>query len=224
MKTHFPAYSVDAGSSIPFRNRSSASRNIESSEMTTKSYQLPKESEYSSSERKAYDEFCLTLKGAGETEDVDQGRPSTRRLSYVQNWRREIVPLEINPPSSPFAAFNFPTSPVAIINPEQLCVTSLPPYDLRTTALLPRPSLESLEVSPVDGNHLYYDAELERMLNELEASSVSSSTISATIYLPPIAPTTEAEKPSPRKSAVRWLPARIKYSLLSSTFHKVFRR
>ncbi|KAF5352883.1 hypothetical protein D9757_012109 [Collybiopsis confluens] len=199
-------YSVDAGSSrIGLAPEP---------EMITKSYQ------------DALDEFCLML--TSDAKDVHF--PTTRRFSHVHSWRKAIVPLEIAPPSSPFAVSNFPASPVAAINPEQLCVTSLPPYDTRTAALLSGTAPRAIaEPSPVEETmHFYdlYDAQLERMINELEASSDSSSAASATIYLPPVAPSVVTASPPSRKfsSTVRWLPVRIKYSLLSGTFRKVFHR
>ncbi|KAE9399488.1 hypothetical protein BT96DRAFT_882123 [Gymnopus androsaceus JB14] len=230
MTTRSFTYYTDAGSSY------SPKSNGLSSEMTRTSL----ETEYAT----AYDEFCLMIRTAEDEVSNDAKVVAPRKLSYVHRWRQRITPLDIRPPSSPFGTSEFPTSPVAVITPDQLCVTSLPPYDHRTASLLARsPTSDSEPTSTVDeptNFHDLYDAELEQMIDahQMQSSSDSSSSISATVYLPqagvhtttpiPKVEWTWEEKPRRRtlSSAIRWLPARIKYSVLStgSAINKVFRR
>jgi hypothetical protein len=219
------SFAFDAGSSFSPKNSLSA-------EMADKSLEFQR----AFVERKSYDEFCLMIGSVQESNDLVTTKP--RKLSYVHTWRQRVTPLDIGPPSSPFGTSEFPTSPVAVIAPDQLCVTSLPPYDPRAASVLARsPASDSpSEWSIVDGPtqfHDLYDAELEQMIDEareMETSSASSSTISAGAYLPPAIHTTRVKAEKRHRgtfsSAVRWLPARIKYSLLStgSAVQKVFRR
>ncbi|KAJ3771839.1 hypothetical protein FB446DRAFT_738732 [Lentinula raphanica] len=148
-----------------------------------------------------------------------------RRFSYVSNWRQNITPLRIDsPPSSPFGVSEFPTSPVAVVSPERLRVTSVPPYDPRTASKLAgvaaseytQPSI----VNEPTHFHDLYDVELEQMIDELPTSSDSSSTVSATIYIPPVEPSRMASRSHRRRktitSLIRWFPTRVKYTLLSN--------
>ncbi|KAJ4480251.1 hypothetical protein J3R30DRAFT_2600829 [Lentinula aciculospora] len=143
------------------------------------------------SEQQSYAEFCLMLESSvSKPEDKDTSKnplkaPQSQRLSYVRNWRQNITPLEIASPPSPFGASQFPTSPVADVSPDQLRITSLPPYDPRAVIALMGSStstpFEQSTVNEPTGFYDLYDAELEQMIDEMESSSASSSTLSATV-------------------------------------------
>jgi len=209
------------------------------SSFSPKTIEPSAESGYAFAERKSYDEFCLMISSVeqGVSDDSKMATTKPRKLSYVHSWRQRITPLDIGPPTSPFGRSEFPTSPVAVITPDQLCITSLPPYDPRTASLLARsPTSDSLEQTIVgEPTNFYdlYDAQLEQMIDDAceQSSSDSSSTISAGMYIPQAVPSIippRVEKPRSRtvSSAIRWLPARIKYTILStgSAVHRAFRR
>ncbi|KAF9077169.1 hypothetical protein BDP27DRAFT_1311933 [Rhodocollybia butyracea] len=181
------------------------------------------------------------LRGTFQKLGNDHVKSTSKRLSYVHNWRQKITPLELGPPSTPCGIFEFPTSPVAIISPDQLCVTSLPPYDTRTASELA--DSRSPDLSIVEEPTCFYDlydAELEQMIDDMDACSTSTSTVSVTVHIPhgttptsfredSQAGSTPGEKrrePTHRSlpSVIRWLPTRAKYSFLFSGVHKIFRR
>ncbi|KAJ3984713.1 hypothetical protein F5890DRAFT_1271424 [Lentinula detonsa] len=227
MNSHSLSCPPDAGTSLYSKNDPLTSCNTTNGKLATDMDHCP------ISRQQSHAELPLKLESTIlKPDDVNTSKNTLesppRRFSYVSNWRRNITPLKIGPPpSSPFGV-SFPTSPVAVISPDQLRITSLPPYDPRMVSMLAGASAsESFEQSivnePTHFNDLY-DAELEQMIDEIETSSASSSTLSVTVYIPPVEPSRTADR-SPRKtfpSLIRWFPTRVKYSFLSNAA-KIFR-
>ncbi|KAH7871039.1 uncharacterized protein C8R40DRAFT_609193 [Lentinula edodes] len=189
LNSHSFSYSVDAGTSsyTYLKNGPPTSCDTTNSKTTSSSMD-----HCTIVEQQSYTEFCLKLGSTMPKQEDARGNTlesPRRRRSYVCNWRQNITPLKIGPPPSPLGISDFPTSPVAIVSAEQLRVTSLPPYDPRTASALAGSSTSELsEQSIVDeptNFHDLYDAELEQIIDGIETSSASSSSLSATVYIPP---------------------------------------
>ncbi|KAG7091729.1 hypothetical protein E1B28_008130 [Marasmius oreades] len=187
-----------------------------------------------------YDEFCSRLGGASnqqteahmavERDDEDSSR-DMKTHSYVQRWRKNInFRVEIGPPVSPLIATEFPSSPVAVIHPSSLRMSWTPNYDVARMAMTSSPELAS--PSMVDKPTRFYDlydAELEQLIDEASESQSSSGTSDSdtiSVYVPPAATTSTRpqSKQKALKSAMRWLPKRIKYTFLSTAAGRSLRR
>ncbi|KAF9070363.1 hypothetical protein BDP27DRAFT_1323911 [Rhodocollybia butyracea] len=184
----------------------------------------------------SYDEFCRSLRSRTEIlmheEDL---REKPKKFSYVSNWRRKVDPSDLTilvPPSPFYQSFGSPSSPVASIDPSRLCVTSIPPSEYASSyseSPVESPLCEfeqdAIVEAPVDF-HEIYDAELDRMLDEaseVESSSSVSPYPIPGMHVPHVASTPKSRKPTRFQnvsSTIRWLPMRIKYSILSQTTHR----
>ncbi|KAL0571304.1 hypothetical protein V5O48_010654 [Marasmius crinis-equi] len=187
----------------------------------------------------SYDEFCMRMGGLydlakpSEDKDNDEGEfPRTLKThSFVRNWRRNVdFRVEVGPPVSPLAATEFPSSPVAVIHPSALRMSWKPNYDsVSRMAMCSSPELAS--PSTIDRPaHFYelYDVDLENLIDEISESqsSVTSDSDTISVYVPPVAapPVPAPPKQKTFKAAIRWLPKRIKYTLLSTTAGRTLRR
>jgi hypothetical protein len=228
----FNCSSSDAGSSFFSRDSSIVLDQLKSEDILG----THEECEYGS-----YDEFCKSLRSrTGMVVRDDKGENSTekpKKFSYVSNWRRKVDSADLTirvPPSPLYQSFESPSSPVASIDPSRLCVTSVPPSEYAScysNSPIESPLYEIEQAAivevPVDF-HEIYDAELDRMLNEaseVESSSSVSPYPIPEMYVPHVsaASTPKSRKPARFQnvsSAIRWLPMRIKYSILSQTTHR----
>jgi hypothetical protein len=188
----------------------------------------PQDREYSS-----YDEFCMVLRGRAENgsegDTVGQfAHNKPKKFSYVSNWRRRL-PADLTivvPPSPLFDSFDGLSSPVASIDPSRLNVTSVSPSEHKNYS----PSTIASEQSPfyeigphaVTDHDVFYNADLDE-LSEVESTS-SVSVPHPQLSIPTRASSSTCSgTPKTRKharfqnvsSAIRWLPTRIKYSILS---------
>ncbi|KAJ4488309.1 hypothetical protein J3R30DRAFT_3400838 [Lentinula aciculospora] len=209
--------------------------------------QATQEHEYSS-----YDEFCIRLRnctGIAELNEADgcsQELPTTlkpKKFSYVSNWRTKVDASNLTiiiPPSPLFHSFDSPPSPAASIDPSRLCVTSIPPSEYENYSPLSTGHSKSLcEVDPKligESFQEFYDTHFARMLDEAsEVESPSSFSISPEAQ-PVVLPEVYTLHPQVHKnlkkrplfrnvsSTIRWLPTRIKYSILSRTTQRTSRR
>ncbi|KAG7094292.1 hypothetical protein E1B28_007894 [Marasmius oreades] len=76
--------------------------------------------------------------------------------------------------------------------------------------------------------HDLYDVELEQLIDEASESQSSSGTSESdtiSVYVPPVVTTSTRpqSKQKTLKSAMRWLPKRIKYTFLSTTAGRTLR-
>lgn len=183
-----------------------------------------------------YDQFRVMLGGVyGEQDDDQEGQVprNVKTVSYVQRWRRNVDFVgDIGLPGSPLIATDFPSSPVAVIHPSSLRISSHPPYDNAAISRLAMASSPEL-ASPTmidKPTHFYdlYDAELERMIDEeaseFQESSTTSSNETISVYVPPVIALPPQKSKTGLKSAIRWLPTRIKYSFLSTAAGRSLRR
>ncbi|KAF5358644.1 hypothetical protein D9758_007703 [Tetrapyrgos nigripes] len=188
-----------------------------------------------------YDEFCSMLRDdyelydepVQEIEVFDEcATPvNPKTFSLIDHWRSGINGTEVGPPKSPFIVADFASSPVAAINFASLQVTSLPPCN-STSFTNPRLRSSHSEAAVTNDSptanvivtqptHFYdlYDAELERMIDETVDETASSDDTDAvsTVYVPPVPSKNLIQRTTKNKisSAIRWLPKRLKYTLLS---------
>ncbi|KAE9407018.1 hypothetical protein BT96DRAFT_914910 [Gymnopus androsaceus JB14] len=159
-------------------------------------------------EYSSYDEFCMVLRGRTENDfEGDNGEHKPKKFSYVTNWRRRLDQADLTilvPPSPLFHSFDSPSSPVASVDPSRLCVTSSPHCEIEE----PHAIIEMPTFNP----EIYADLD-EASASEFESSSSLPDPLPE-VYIP------KAARFKKVSSAIRWLPTRIKYSILSQTTHR----
>lgn len=193
-------------------------------------------------EYSSYDEFCMVLRGRTENDfEGDNREHKPKKFSYVTNWRRRLDQADLTilvPPSPLFHSFDSPSSPVASVDPSRLCVTSVPPseYESYSTITIHPTTDEQSPHCEIEEPHAIiemptFNPEIYADLDEASASEFESSSSLPDplpeVYIPK-APYFTGSTQSPKKparfkkvsSAIRWLPTRIKYSILSQTTHR----
>ncbi|KAJ3983650.1 hypothetical protein F5890DRAFT_1521841 [Lentinula detonsa] len=202
----------------------------------------------------SYDDFCMVLRdrlGMTDWEAIKGGCSNDplkpKKFSYVSNWRNKVDTSNLTilvPPSPSFHSFDSPSSPVASIDPSRLCVTSIPPSESENYS----PSSGTGQLESIYERYIYangevpidlceiYDTQFARMLDEASEAKSSSSVsispdVSPEVYVPSPKVTSLAYT-SPMKtarfrklsSAIRWLPTRIKYTILSQAAQRASRK
>ncbi|KAJ3766388.1 hypothetical protein FB446DRAFT_849708 [Lentinula raphanica] len=171
-----------------------------------------------------------------------------KSFSYVSNWRSKVDSANLTivvPPSPLFHSFDSPSSPVASIDPSRLCVTSIPPseYENYSPSSMTGRSEYDCEMEPdviedsvASDFHGVYDPDFARMFSDdaSEVESLSSVSYHPGAFRQAYMSIPQAASPYPNinkstrfqnvSSAIRWLPTRIKYSILSQAAQRASRK
>ncbi|KAK0207134.1 hypothetical protein DFS33DRAFT_1452950 [Desarmillaria ectypa] len=178
-------------------------------------------------------------RAATGTEVVAPTQQDTHKASYIQKWRQGVKEnarwdISVQAPTSP-TFMSFPCSPVAVVSPAALNVTSLPPYEFRSSSdkkRYPFGNRRAATAQPCVEEDYDLDLLLQQheVQTEMEDSDVDGQTESS-IVLHAITPLL-IQTPARRQAddtvklgdQLRWIPSRLKYTLLSAKRKGFWRR
>ncbi|KAK0230137.1 hypothetical protein IW262DRAFT_380751 [Armillaria fumosa] len=168
---------------------------------------------------------------AAEVEAASQH--DTHKASYIQKWRQGVKEnarwdISVQAPTSP-TFMTFPGSPVAVISPAALNVTSRPPYEFDSSSdkkRYPFGNRRAATAQPCVEEDYDLDLLLQQheVRTETEDSDVDGRTESSTVLhaiTPPLRPADNTVKLGDQ---LRWIPSRLKYTLLSAKRKGFWRR
>ncbi|KAK0443974.1 uncharacterized protein EV420DRAFT_1649080 [Desarmillaria tabescens] len=170
---------------------------------------------------------------AADTEIVASTQHDTHKASYIQKWRqgvKENARWDISVQASTSPTFmTFPGSPVAVISPAALNVTSCPPYEFHSSSdkkRYPFGNRRAATAQPCVEEDYDLDLLLQQheVQTETEDSDVDGRTESSIVLhaiTPPLRPADDTVKLGDQ---LRWLPSRLKYTLLSAKRKGFWRR
>ncbi|PBK94002.1 hypothetical protein ARMGADRAFT_1012149 [Armillaria gallica] len=157
----------------------------------------------------------------------------THKASYIQKWRQGVKEntrwdISVQAPTSP-TFMTFPGSPVAVVSPAALNVTSLPPYEFSSPSdkkRYPFGNRRAATAQPCVEEDYDLDLLLQQheVGTETEDSDVDGRTESSIVLhaiTPPLRPADNTVKLSDQ---LRWIPSRLKYTLLSAKRRGFWRR
>ncbi|KAK0499436.1 hypothetical protein EDD18DRAFT_1151187 [Armillaria luteobubalina] len=155
---------------------------------------------------------------AAEVEVASQH--DTHKASYIQKWRQGVKEnarwdISVQAPTSP-TFMTFPGSPVAVISPAALNVTSRPPFEFNSSSDKKRYPFGNRRAATAQ---LCYEVWIETEDSDVDGQTESSIVLHA--ITPPLRPADNTVKLGDQ---LRWIPSRLKYTLLSAKRKGFWRR
>ncbi|KAG7447808.1 uncharacterized protein BT62DRAFT_1004570 [Guyanagaster necrorhizus] len=155
------------------------------------------------------------------------------KASYIQKWRQGVKEnarwdISVQAPTSP-TFMSFPGSPVAVVSPAALNVTSLPPYKFSSASDEKRypfgnrraATAQLVEEEDYDLDLLLQQHEVQTETEDEDVDGRTESSIVLQAITPPLRPADNTLKLS---NQIRWIPSRLKYTLLSAKRKCFWRR